>query len=216
MNDGIILGTGNSRWMKSAIPEDITHEELVALLRAGTFPFDLNGINEAGWRQLGQALNKASLLKDATAELYGLTSEAVPDDVLVIIKQLTDGLRTDVDAKVITGSFMGTGILNAAGTITIPTGKTPKFCMMGSAESIFGSSGVQNLILWIPGIVSQRFYSDGGSYNSIYNDLHFSYSATHFSFYETAGIWSSSGGVSEGTTARFNVANQEIFYTILV
>lgn len=52
--------------MKSAIPENITHEELVALLREGTFPFDFNGINPAGFAQLGQGLTKENLLDDNT------------------------------------------------------------------------------------------------------------------------------------------------------
>ena len=35
----------------------------------------------------GTALGKATLLKDDTAALYGLTADAVPDDVLRLIAQ---------------------------------------------------------------------------------------------------------------------------------
>lgn len=82
MKDFFPKGTGNSRYLKSSIPAGTTHEELVAMLREGTFPIDLNGINAAGVAQQGTALNKANLLKDATAALFGLGSDAVPDDVL--------------------------------------------------------------------------------------------------------------------------------------
>ena len=38
--------------------------------------------------QEGTPINKASLLKDTTAALYGLGADAVPDEVLVSIKNL--------------------------------------------------------------------------------------------------------------------------------
>lgn len=82
MKDFIPKGTGNSRWMKSSIPTGTTWEEALAMLRAGTFPFDLNGINSAGVAQMGDALNKANLLPDAVGALYGLGSDAVPSRVL--------------------------------------------------------------------------------------------------------------------------------------
>ena len=37
--------------------------------------------------QEGTPLNKASLLKDATAALYGKTAEAVPDDLLSVLSK---------------------------------------------------------------------------------------------------------------------------------
>lgn len=82
MKDSVILGTGNSRYLKSAIPAGTSWESALAMLIAGTFPIDFNGINEAGFTQVGTPLSKANLLKDATAEALGLTSEAVPDDAL--------------------------------------------------------------------------------------------------------------------------------------
>ena len=82
MKDFIPKGTGNSRWMKSSIPTGTTWEEALAMLRAGTFPFDLNGTNSSGIAQQGTALNKANLLSDAALALFGLGSDAVPNDVL--------------------------------------------------------------------------------------------------------------------------------------
>lgn len=81
MKDTIIKGTGNSRYLKAAIPENITHAELVQMLRNGTFPIDLNGINEGGIEQLGTPLNTATLLKDETGAAFGVENGTV-DEVL--------------------------------------------------------------------------------------------------------------------------------------
>lgn len=84
MTDGIIKGTGNSRYLKTvaeAISLYPTYEEFLQALVAGTFPIDLNGINADGWTQIATALNKANLLTDETAALYGLTDEnATPNE----------------------------------------------------------------------------------------------------------------------------------------
>lgn len=85
MQDGIIKGVGNSRYLKS-VPSFLslypTYEAFCEALISGTLPIDLNGINEAGWTQTGTALSKANLLKDTTAALYGLDKTATPDIVL--------------------------------------------------------------------------------------------------------------------------------------
>lgn len=88
MQDGIIKGTGNS-WFLKSVPNFLTlyptYESFVQAMVAGTLPIDLNGMNSSGWSKMGTALNKANLLKDATAALYGLTAAAVPDQVLATI-----------------------------------------------------------------------------------------------------------------------------------
>lgn len=95
MKDGIISGTGSSRYLKS-VPALLdlypTYADFAQALVEGTLPIDLNGINPDGWSQLGDGLNKANLLKDTTAALYGLSETAVPDDVLVRINdRIADG-----------------------------------------------------------------------------------------------------------------------------
>ena len=49
------------------------------MLQAGTFPIDFNGINTEGFQQVGTPLNKANLLKDATAAQIGLPPSTTPD-----------------------------------------------------------------------------------------------------------------------------------------
>lgn len=60
--------------------------------------------------QEGTPLNKASLLKDATAALYSLGANAVPDDALRAIKSLINKANADINkrAQIMTGSYVGT------------------------------------------------------------------------------------------------------------
>lgn len=68
-------GTGNSRFLKSAIPEGMSWPEAVALLRQGAFPIDLAGFNPEGIEEQGTLLNKANLLQDRTAQALELEQE---------------------------------------------------------------------------------------------------------------------------------------------
>lgn len=78
MKDTITNGSGNSRFLKSNIPSTTTFAQFLAMLNAGTFPFDFNGINSAGVKQMGDALSKANLLTDETAAALGLDPEDNP------------------------------------------------------------------------------------------------------------------------------------------
>ena len=61
--------------------------------------------------QEGTPLNKATLLKDTTAALFGLGTDAVPDDVLALIKTLIDNANDNANAKAKfeIGTYTGTG-----------------------------------------------------------------------------------------------------------
>lgn len=103
MKDGIIKGTGNSRNLKAAIPADITHEQLVQMLIAGTLPIDLNGINLEGWQQIGDALCKGNLLDDVACDLLGISRKSVPKDAFIRLGMPTGyhafGITVTVDGK---------------------------------------------------------------------------------------------------------------------
>lgn len=79
MKDSILKGAGNSRFLKSAVPAGTSWADALAMLQAGTFPVDFNGINTEGFQQIGTPLNKANLLKDATAAQIGLPPSTTPD-----------------------------------------------------------------------------------------------------------------------------------------
>lgn len=134
-----IAGTGNSRFMKSAISETATWEEFRAMLRAGTFTFDFNGINEAGITEKGTPYNVDSVLKDATAVLLGGDSSMVPDEAFVALVNLIKNLdAVSVGAaRVVSGSYTGTG----AKEKTLTADFDIKFAFVGRREydTIYGS-----------------------------------------------------------------------------
>lgn len=89
MQDLVIKGTGNSRYLKSIsnfLTQYPTYADFVSALVAGTLPIDLNGINSAGVTTIGTPLNKNNLLKDSTASAYGFGSNATIDQILAAIK----------------------------------------------------------------------------------------------------------------------------------
>lgn len=132
MQDGIIKGTGNSRYMKS-VADFMTrypnYEAFAQALMTGTLPFDLNGINPEGWTQQGTALNKANLLSDTTAGNIGLTGNPTPNQALNTLDQKSlpksggamTGTLTDPAAAQVRNIQVSTTDLTA-GTSTLATG----------------------------------------------------------------------------------------------
>ena len=118
MKDTIIKGSGNSMSIRS-VPNLAslapTYEDFLRLLSSDEngLPIDLGPLNPAGCDTVGDALNKANLLKDATAALYGKTAEATPDEILAAIYPLIASAQNAANAKgncfVETGAYAGTG-----------------------------------------------------------------------------------------------------------
>lgn len=96
MKDMVPKATGNSRLLRSSIPADTTHDELVSMLRAGTFPFDFAGLNAAGISQQGTPLNKSTLLSDETVQKLGIPGSAADATVNDAFNALfsRDGFKT--------------------------------------------------------------------------------------------------------------------------
>lgn len=117
MLDTIVKGTGNSRTLRT-VPNAMTlysswTEALQAMID-GTFPIDIGPLNLAGLIQKGTDLNKANLLTDETAALYGLDETATPND---IFQKLSSLFARNVSI----GSYVGTSNAaqpNAANTVT--------------------------------------------------------------------------------------------------
>lgn len=111
MQDGIIAGNGNSRYLKTvaaALSLYPTYQDFMAALIAGTFPIDLNGINSSGWVQQGTSLNKATLLSDQALSALGLSRDKVPSDAFIHLKTLLASAEKSL-AKVEVRSYVGTG-----------------------------------------------------------------------------------------------------------
>lgn len=140
MENLVPLGTGNSRLMKSNIPSNTTLAQLIQMWNNGTFPYDIGPLNSAGISQQGTPLNKDTLLKDATAALYGLTNTAVPDDVLAKLAEaafVEDGVVTDIDGNIVvpqiaTGSYVGTGTYGTSNPNTLTFDFAPEMVVIYS------------------------------------------------------------------------------------
>ena len=91
MKDMIPKGTGNSRFLRSSIAADITHEELVALLRSGKFPVDFAGLNSAGIQVQGSAYNKGNVLPDSVCSALGIPTTSEPKDAFLSLINSTKG-----------------------------------------------------------------------------------------------------------------------------
>lgn len=93
MTDLIIKGTGNSRTLKTVSTAKTTYptyDKFIEALIAGSFPIDIGKLQSTGVQTAGTGFTKANMLKDATAAMYGLTSTAVPDDVLAKIPTVSN------------------------------------------------------------------------------------------------------------------------------
>lgn len=84
--------------------------------------------------QEGTPLNKASLLQDETAALYGQGADAVPDDILSILSKAVlnvDGNLQDIGGskvgiRMATGSYVGTGTYGASNPCSLTFDFAPR------------------------------------------------------------------------------------------
>ena len=122
MKDTIIKETGNSRFLRSSVAEDITFAEFIALLRAGQLPIDLAGINEEGIETLGMALSKGNLLNEETEmTIWGDVGDRTPTNALKKIYEIfSAGLAEK--AKIVAGTYSGSGLTSGK---TISLGFAP-------------------------------------------------------------------------------------------
>lgn len=93
MQDAIIKGIGNSRYLKTvgeALSLYPTYEDFLQAMIAGTFPVDFNGINKDGWTQQGTPLNKANLLSDTVISTLGLSTgvDSTPNDAFNVLANI--------------------------------------------------------------------------------------------------------------------------------
>lgn len=171
MQDGIIAGNGNSRYLKTvaeALSLYPTYQDFIAALIAGTFPIDLNGINAAGWVQQGTALNKANLLADVTASSIGLGGDATPNSAFAKLKNEINTLNSEKSAAVF-GTYTGDGVAER----TIPLGFYPQALLLflsdgsthvyrgSSANQSYGGLALRNFPITVSGINGVELVSNG-------------------------------------------------------
>lgn len=131
MNDGIIKDDGTSRLVRSVAnfkEKYPTYDDFAEALVAGTLPLDVL-FNADGWSQQPDFLNKANLLKDATAALFQLSGDtALPDRVFEILSKAAlvgegGGIFTIpgspvAQLKVESGTYLGTDATTASLTFS--------------------------------------------------------------------------------------------------
>lgn len=158
MTDGIIKGTGNSRYLKSvanALALYPTHESLMEALAAGTLPIDLNGINPAGWNTLGDKLDKATLLTDALCSALGLATTATPTQAMEKLRQLVNTAQSTANGRprVAFGSYTG----NGASSRTIYLPGTPIALIFGTMSGMFAVTNNSFSHTYYGGIISPSY-----------------------------------------------------------
>lgn len=155
MTDGIIKGTGNSRYLKGPANAPAlwsTHDAFMQAFAAGEVLIDLNGINPLGWDTIGDKLGKETLLKDETAQAAGLTADAVPDDVLAWLIGQAKGIRSIATGG--TGNATG----NAPSAIKLQTARTIQTNL--ASTSTAGFDGTANVT---PGVTGVLPVANGGT-----------------------------------------------------
>lgn len=157
MTDTVIKGTGNSRSIKTVpnIKSMVSSlDDLLDLFIAG-FPVDILGLNPTGVQVQGTDLNKASLLTNATAALYGKGNNATPNEIFSLLPSL-------YEKHITLGTYTGSGNTSIPANFDTPTytdwanitvGFKPKFVIVlpesvwFSEEEIKGGFFGQNLPL---------------------------------------------------------------------
>lgn len=119
MTDGIIKGTGDSRYLKGA-GWPATYAEFKSMAEAGTLPLDLNGINAAGWQQIGDALNKANLLSDKIG--VGIVNPTVCDAFKQSFAQIVVSVEAGSTVNCTNGTVTITETASESGKTTFYVG----------------------------------------------------------------------------------------------
>ena len=104
--------------------------------------------------QEGDPLSKKTLLKDATAVLYGLNATAVPDEVLAAARTLISTAQKTADSKckIVSGSYTGTGTYGSGNKNSLTFDGTPKLLIVSSTvSSAYGGSRTYPQLIFVYG-----------------------------------------------------------------
>ena len=133
--------------------------------------------------QAGTPLNKATLLKDATAALYGLDNTAVVDDAFEKIKELIDSNTDLANSKVQmqTGSYIGSGTSGASNPTILTFGFAPTILMLfnDDGKPALGTYGNWTTPAYVPAIGNPTLltteYQEPALFVSQYFNNYYSY-----------------------------------------
>ena len=170
--------------------------------------------------QEGTPLNKASLLKDTTASLFGLDNTAVPDDAFSLIKTLLDTAQSTANgrARVSTGTYVGTGTTGASNKKSLIFDFPVQFFILHDGSDTMyvqysgsnGRNGInQQSYLLVPRLTAETdiiMLGSGSPYYKIYNK--FLFSGNTVSWY----AYSSEASYPERASDQFNTSGKTYYY----
>lgn len=163
MKDLVPKGTGNSRFLRSSIPENITHAELVALLRAGTFPVDFAGLNAEGVAVVGSAYSKANVLPDDVCTAMGLPTSIEPKDAFSALNK--KGGWTELERITTSKTWTVPDGVTQIGVFLIGGGQSGDANVNFSAPTVYGgcSGCIKNAVIAVtPGQKINVVIGSGG------------------------------------------------------
>lgn len=102
----------------------------------------------------GDPIDKSTLLKDATAALYGLDATAVPDEVLAAARTLISTAQKTADSKckIVSGSYTGTGTYGSNNKNSLTFDGKPKLLIVSSTvSSAYGGSRTYPQLIFVYG-----------------------------------------------------------------
>lgn len=173
MIDSVLKGTGNSRFLKSAVPAGTSWADALAMLQAGTFPIDFNGINTEGFQQVGTPLNKANLLKDATAAQIGLPPSTTPDGMFQALGntgELHVWRKTVTTAQEIPAGYT-LGDAESGTAFSIPNAGSQNYVTLQYGPSITVNDAGGVSLTSVTGSVQFQQYSDVSAIYDIRNNF---------------------------------------------
>ena len=157
--------------------------------------------------EAGDPLNKETLLKDATAALYGLDATAVPDEVLVEARSLISTAQSTADSKckIVSGSYTGTGTYGSDNKNSLTFDGTPKLLIVSSTvSSAYGGSRTYPQLIFV--------YGESGSIASlITNGSDVFASATVSRSGDTVSWYS-----ADGAAQQLNVSGTKYYYIAII
>lgn len=173
MIDSVLKGTGNSRFLKSAVPAGTSWADALAMLQAGTFPIDFNGINAEGFQQVGTPLNKANLLKDATAAQIGLPPSTTPDGMFQALGntgELHVWRKTVTTSQEIPAGYT-LGDAESGTAFSVPNAGSQNYVTLQYGPSITVNDGGGVSLTSVTGSVQFQQYSDVSAIYDIRNNF---------------------------------------------
>lgn len=160
--------------------------------------------------QDGTPLNKDSLLKDATAALYGQGVDAVPDDIFSILSKavlFVDGYLKDIGGskvgpRIETGSYVGTGTYGPKNPCSLTFDFTPKIVLM-HLRGDSASSVSTHCMVFVWNITNDFYIGNAGdSHNSV-------------TYYENTMSWYNTTGNLANALAQLNTSGATYWYTAI-